>query len=51
MRELEVDHSNFTPVNMFHTHDTRHKNNNNFVVKKFITGLGLNFFKYLGPKL
>ena len=31
-REFEVDHSSFTPLSIVHNHNTRHSNNNNFVV-------------------
>ena len=34
LRGLGVDHSWFTPVNMVHTHNTRHIKNDNFVVKR-----------------
>ena len=36
---------------MVHSHNTRHSKNNNFVVERPRTDLGLNFFGYLGPKL
>ena len=45
LREFEVDHSCFTPVSMVYTHNTK---NNNFVIEKPRTGLGLNSFKYYG---
>ena len=51
LRGFEVDHSCFTPVSMVHTHYTRHSKNNNFVIERPRTQLGLNSFKYLGPKL
>ena len=51
LRGLEVDNSCFTPVSMVHTHYTRHSKNNNFVIERPRTQLGLNSFKYLGPKL
>ena len=51
LRGFEVDHSCFTPVSMVHSHNIRHWKNNNFVVEKPRTDLGLNSFRYLGPKL
>ena len=51
LRGFEVDHSCFTPVSMVHAHNTRHSKNNNFVVERPRTGLGLNSFRYLGSKL
>ena len=36
---------------MVHSHNTRHSKYNNFVVERPTTDLGLNSFKYLGPKL
>ena len=48
---FEVDHSCFSSINMVHTHNKRYLKNNNFVVERPRTGLGLNSFKYLGPKL
>ena len=51
LRGFEVDHSCFTPVSMVHAHNTRHSKNNNFVVERPRTGLDLNSFRYLDPKL
>ena len=51
LRGFEVDHSCFTQVNMVHTHNSRHSKNNDFVVERPRTGLGLNSFKSLSLKL
>ena len=51
LRGFEVDHSCFTPISIVHSHNTRHSKNNNFVVERPRTRLGLNSFRYLGPKL
>ena len=46
-------HNNFTftPVSMIRIHNIRHSKKNSFVVERPRTGLGLNSFKYLDPKL
>ena len=51
LRGFEVDHSCFTTLSMVNSHNTRHSKNNNFVVERPRTDLGLNSFRYLGPKL
>ena len=51
LRGFEVDHSCFTPVSMVHTRSTKHSINNHFAVERCRLELGLNSFRYLGPKL
>ena len=51
LRGFEVDYSGFTPVSMVHSHNTRHSKNNNFIVERPRTELGLNSIRYLGLKL
>ena len=47
---FDVDHNRFTLASSAHSHNTRFSKKMNFITERPRTRLGLNCFKYLGPK-
>ena len=47
---FDVDHNRFTLASSAHSHNTRFSKKKNFITERPRTRLGLNCFKYLGPK-
>ena len=47
---FDVEHNRFTLASSVHSHNTRFSKKMNFITERPRTRLGLNCFRYLGPK-